>query len=215
MTAEEKVEFNDDSTEYYPPACCEMLHVTNAVYLATTLQIVFVVTLSIFYYSLERNSFINAVEIFRPAVVFVVCVNVIGIICALVGVLLQHELLITAQISLLAGLVVISDLVAFILVAIMAFGSRTYKRTLSSTNHSASLPAYFVDEKRFEAVLGPFWIYLTAIVFHMCAAAIMCIIGIHRRYGRFLKDKFSYSRVHEMARPAVTNGFGGLRNGMI
>uniref|UniRef100_A0A915CTE1 Uncharacterized protein n=1 Tax=Ditylenchus dipsaci TaxID=166011 RepID=A0A915CTE1_9BILA len=196
--------FIDDSIEYYPPACCELLHVTNAVYLATTLQIIFVITLSILYYLLERSSFINAVEIFRPAVVFVICVNVIGIVCALIGVLMQQDLLITAQISLLAGLVVVSDLIAFLLVAIMAFGTRTNKQaTLTSTTGAASPAAYFVDEKRFEAILGPFWIYLTAILFHMCAASIMCIIGIYRRYGKFLKDKFNYTRVHNFEQPRV------------
>jgi hypothetical protein len=74
--------FNEESMEYYPPACCELIHITNAVYLATLLQVVAMVMLTVLYYVLERNSFLSALEIFRPAVGFVVCVNLVGIVCA-------------------------------------------------------------------------------------------------------------------------------------
>lgn len=42
----------------------------------------------------------------------------------MIGVILQKNVLISAQIALLAGLVIISDLIAFVLVATMAFGNK-------------------------------------------------------------------------------------------
>lgn len=96
----------------------------------------------------------------------------------LVGVILERNVLVHCQIVILSGLVVVSDVVAFLLVATMAVGTRS--------RLTAQLPGYLFNEARLEALLGPFWIYLTAILFHMMAAATMCIIGINRRYSKYL-----------------------------
>ncbi|KAH7694115.1 Protein T10E9.8, partial [Aphelenchoides avenae] len=105
----------------------------------------------------------------------------------LVGVILERNVLVHCQIVILSGLVVVSDVVAFLLVATMAVGTRS--------RLTAQLPGYLFNEARLEALLGPFWIYLTAILFHMMAAATMCIIGINRRYSKYLGDKSQYSQL--------------------
>lgn len=45
-------------------------------------QLIFVLVLSMLYLMLENSEFINAVDVFRPGVVFVVCANLAGIVCA-------------------------------------------------------------------------------------------------------------------------------------
>jgi len=179
--------FNQHNANYYPPAFCEMLHAANAVYVATALQMVFLVILTCLYYFFEQNDFILAVEVFRPALVFVGIANLLGICCALIGVFMERELLVCVQSTLLTGLVVISDLIALSLVLTMAIGTRS--------KFTQRLPGYLVDSDRFEAILGPFWIYLCAILFHMLAASITCLIGINRKYMQYLKDKNNYERL--------------------
>ncbi|KAI6174083.1 hypothetical protein M3Y98_01151500 [Aphelenchoides besseyi] len=179
--------FDQDDPNYYPPAFCEMLHASNAVYVATALQLIFLVILSCLYYFFEQNDFILAVEVFRPALIFVGIVNLSGICCALIGVFMEREMFVGVQNSLLTGLVVISDLIALSLVMTMAIGTRS--------KFTQRLPGYLVDADRFEAVLGPFWIYLCAILFHMLAASITCLIGVNRKYTQYLKDKNDYSRL--------------------
>jgi uncharacterized membrane protein len=92
---------------------------------------------------------------------------------------MEKELFLCVQSTLLTGLVVISDLVALALVLTMAIGTRS--------KFTQRLPGYLVDADRFEAILGPFWIYLCAILFHMLAASITCLIGINRKYVQYLK----------------------------
>ncbi|KAI6243642.1 Proton-coupled folate transporter [Aphelenchoides fujianensis] len=122
------------------------------------------VILCFLYYFFEQHDFILAVEVFRPALIFVGIANLSGILCALVGVLMEREVLVSVQSALLTGLVVISDLIALGLVLTMAIGTRS--------KFTQRLPGYLVDAERFESVLGPFWIYLCAILFHMLAASI-------------------------------------------
>lgn len=92
---------------------------------------------------------------------------------------MERELLVYVQSTLLTGLVVISDLIALTLILTMAIGTRS--------KFTQNLPGYLVDANRFEAILGPFWIYLCAILFHMLAASITCLIGINRKYVQYLK----------------------------
>ncbi|KAI6191130.1 hypothetical protein M3Y97_00194600 [Aphelenchoides bicaudatus] len=184
----QKEDFNQYNANYYPAAFCEMLHASNAVYVATALQMVFLVILTCLYYFFEQNEFILAVEVFRPALIFVCIANLAGICCSLIGVFLEKELLVGMQSTLLTGLVVISDMVALSLVLTMAIGTRS--------KFTQQLPGYLVDADRFEAILGPFWIYLCAILFHMLAASITCLIGINRKYILYLKDKNDYKRLH-------------------
>ncbi|KAI6210787.1 hypothetical protein M3Y96_00365200 [Aphelenchoides besseyi] len=180
--------FDQDDPNYYPPAFCEMLHASNAVYVATALQLIFLVILSCLYYFFEQNDFILAVEVFRPALIFVGIVNLSGICCALIGVFMEREMFVGVQNSLLTGLVVISDLIALSLVMTMAIGTRS--------KFTQRLPGYLVDADRFEAVLGPFWIYLCAILFHMLAASITCLIGVNRKYTQYLKVLVEFIRQH-------------------
>ncbi|CAK5044164.1 unnamed protein product [Meloidogyne enterolobii] len=79
------------------------------------IELAFVFSLTLVYLILEQSQFINAVDVFRPGVGFVVIVNLAGIFCALTGVCLQRDLFISVQIMLLLGLVCLSDLFAFIL----------------------------------------------------------------------------------------------------
>lgn len=103
------------------------------------MQLIFVLTLTLLYLLLEQSQFINAVDVFRPGVGLIVCVNLAGIFCAvcafqvpnhnpthsplthqLAGVCLQQNQLISIQITLLLGLVCLSDLLAFVLGMIRA-----------------------------------------------------------------------------------------------
>ncbi|CAD5228322.1 unnamed protein product [Bursaphelenchus okinawaensis] len=176
-----KQPFDEESAEYYPPAFCEFVHASNAVYVAVALQTTFLVTLSILYHYFEENDFIHAVEVFRPALLFIGGANLVGIVFALAGAILEKKSFISFQSLLLTALVFLSDMVALALVTVMAIGSRS--------KFTQSVPSYLVNDKKFEALLGPFWIYLCAILFHMLAASITCIIGINRRYSKYLTDK--------------------------
>uniref|UniRef100_A0A183BVS8 Uncharacterized protein n=1 Tax=Globodera pallida TaxID=36090 RepID=A0A183BVS8_GLOPA len=159
--------FDENSPEYFPSACCEFLHVQSALYLASFIQLVFVLLLSLLYLLLEQSQFINAVDVFRPGVAFVICTNLVGILCALVGVCSHREQYISTQISILIGLVLLSDLFALLIIFAMAFGARV--QLASHLTFQQFLHSFLIDERRWEALLGPFWPYLLAILFHMAA----------------------------------------------
>uniref|UniRef100_A0A914DTH4 Uncharacterized protein n=1 Tax=Acrobeloides nanus TaxID=290746 RepID=A0A914DTH4_9BILA len=188
--------FNDNAPEYYPTACCEILHVSHAVYAASSLQIIFTIVVACLYYTLESRNFLNAIEVFRPAVVFIGLVNLIGIFCALIGVLLEREIFVQIQITFLCGLVVICDAIAFCLVFTMAMGK---KLTLTE-----KLPKYLVNGDEFEKILGPFWLYICAILLHMTAASTMCILGINRRYTMYIQQKVAYSQLQTEQPTTIT-----------
>uniref|UniRef100_A0A7E4UVR9 Conserved plasma membrane protein n=1 Tax=Panagrellus redivivus TaxID=6233 RepID=A0A7E4UVR9_PANRE len=187
VTADAVIEFNHDDAEYYPAACCEALHVKNAVIVSTALQIIFCCLLGFLYIYLDHSGFLRAVDICRTSMILLFICNVIGLICALVGVFLERIALVQLQTVILTSLVVISDLMALGLVLIMAIGKRNYT--------TANLPGVFVDTDRVEYVLGPFWIYLIAIMLHMAAAATMCSIGVYNRYLKYLRSKNDYDKL--------------------
>nr|CAD2123614.1 unnamed protein product [Meloidogyne enterolobii] len=181
--------FDPNAPEFFPSTCCEFLHVKSALYVASFIQLAFVFSLTLVYLILEQSQFINAVDVFRPGVGFVVIVNLAGIFCALTGVCLQRDLFISVQIMLLLGLVCLSDLFAFILVFTMAFGSRI---SLGNSLDAKSLvQSVLVNDQRWEYFLGPFWPYLLAIIFHMTACAMICFVAIYRRYRKFLTRKYA------------------------
>uniref|UniRef100_A0A914GT67 Uncharacterized protein n=1 Tax=Globodera rostochiensis TaxID=31243 RepID=A0A914GT67_GLORO len=181
--------FDENSPEYFPSACCEFLHVQSALYLASFIQLVFVLLLSLLYLLLEQSQFINAVDVFRPGVAFVICTNLVGILCALVGVCSHREQYISTQISILIGLVLLSDLFALLIIFAMAFGARV--QLASHLTFQQFLHSFLIDERRWEALLGPFWPYLLAILFHMAACALICFTTVYRRYGQYLKHKYA------------------------
>uniref|UniRef100_A0A915MCE7 Transmembrane protein 18 n=2 Tax=Meloidogyne TaxID=189290 RepID=A0A915MCE7_MELJA len=170
--------FDPNAPEFFPSTCCEFLHVKSALYVASFIQLAFVFSLTLVYLILEQSQFINAVDVFRPGVGFV-----------LTGVCLQRDLFISVQIMLLLGLVCLSDLFAFILVFTMAFGSRI---SLGNSLDAKSLvQSVLVNDQRWEYFLGPFWPYLLAIIFHMTACAMICFVAIYRRYRKFLTRKYA------------------------
>ncbi|VDD97531.1 unnamed protein product [Enterobius vermicularis] len=87
---------------------------------------------------------------------------------------MEETTVIKYQIIILIFMIVFCDTIALCIVLTMAIGKRSYI--------TAQLPSVLISEKKFEHTFGPFWIYLTAISFHMIAAGMMCIIGISRRY---------------------------------
>lgn len=118
--------------------------------------------------------------------------NVIGLCCAFCGVLREKYKLVKVQTLILSCLVVLADFMSLCLVLIMAIGKRNYA--------TASIPGIFIDTDRIEYVLGPFWIYLVAIMLHMAAAATMCFIGVYNRYLKYLrvsKPIWIYLRIHK------------------
>ncbi|KAL3123945.1 hypothetical protein niasHT_001775 [Heterodera trifolii] len=181
--------FDENAPEYFPSACCEFLHVQSALYLASLIQLVFVLLLSLLYLLLEQSQFINAVDVFRPGVAFVICINLIGILCALAGVCFQREHYISAQISILIGLVLLSDFLALLIIFAMAFGSRV--QFASHFTFQQFVHSFLIDDRRWEAFLGPFWPYLLAILFHMAACAMICFMTIYRRYCQYLRHKYA------------------------
>lgn len=46
---------------------------------------------------------------------------------------------------------------------------------------TSKVPAFFVSTEKFCNLLGPFWIYLLAIMLHMTAAVLMCLMGVNKR----------------------------------
>ncbi|KAK0405108.1 hypothetical protein QR680_017799 [Steinernema hermaphroditum] len=173
------LKFREDSHLYYPTACCECMHASSAVYVCILLQLTFFFFVSVLYFLMESNHYLAAVEVFRPATMCLGLVNLVGIACALFGVVLEKSALIHVQITLLIGLVTLCDLLAFTLILTMAVGQRM--------RLTGAIPTFLFNTEKFEKLLGPFWIYLTAIILHMTAAATMCVIGINRRYSEFLK----------------------------
>ncbi|KAE9547751.1 hypothetical protein FO519_009039 [Halicephalobus sp. NKZ332] len=184
------VEFDPESVEYYPTSCCEVLHVRNAVLASTVLQIFFCFLLGFLYFYLDNSGFLRAVNICRMSMILLFFCNAIGLLCALFGILQEKIFLIHFQTMILTSLVVVADLMALCLVLIMAIGKKNYT--------TASIPGVFIDTDKIEFVLGPFWIYLVAIMLHMTAAATMCLIGVYNRYLKFLKSKKEYTRLSSM-----------------
>jgi len=181
---------DENFVEYYPSTCCELLHVTNATLATVILQTLSLVSLSITYFYLERSKFINTTDLVRPAVIFLITINTIGIVSASAGIYLKKHSLISVQITILTCLVIFADLVAFISVAIMAFGNKFVDNSKGYHNVK-TIQSYFVNEVLFEAILGPFWIYLIAILFHLGACTLVCFIGVHRKYQKFLIVKYA------------------------
>ncbi|TKR58445.1 hypothetical protein L596_029887 [Steinernema carpocapsae] len=191
------LKFKETSPLYYPTACCECMHASSAVYVCILLQLIFFFFVSLLYYLMENNHYLAAIEVFRPATICLGIVNLIGIGSALFGVILEKSALIHVQITLLIGLVTLCDFIAFLLILTMAIGNRMHV--------TGAIPGYFFHGEKFEAMLGPFWIYLVAIIMHMTAAATMCVIGINRRYSEFLKDKSTFQQLCEEGKIKVTN----------
>ncbi|KAF7632300.1 hypothetical protein Mgra_00008309 [Meloidogyne graminicola] len=177
--------FDPNALEFYPSTCCEFLHVKSALYVASFIQLTFVLFLALLYLILEQSQFINAVDVFRPAIGFIILINLSGIVCALIGVCLQRDFFISVQILLLLALICISDLLAFVLVFTMAFGS---KISLGYSFDAKSLvQSFLVNDQRWESFLGPFWPYLLAIILHMTACSMICFVAVYRRYRKFLR----------------------------
>ncbi|KIH42849.1 hypothetical protein ANCDUO_27161 [Ancylostoma duodenale] len=78
---------------------------------------------------------------------------------------------------------VFTDIIAISIVLIMAIGNRN-KLTYS-------LPGHFVDERKFYAVLGPFWMYLGAITLHITVAVNMCFLQVLNSFISFLDEKMT------------------------
>ena len=70
-------------------------------------------------------------------------------------------------------------------VATMAFGARI--KVASQLDARQLVQSLLVNENRWESLLGPFWPYLLAILFHMAACSLVCFMSIYRRYGLFLR----------------------------
>uniref|UniRef100_A0AC35TQN6 Uncharacterized protein n=1 Tax=Rhabditophanes sp. KR3021 TaxID=114890 RepID=A0AC35TQN6_9BILA len=154
--------FDENAEEFYPAQCCETLHASNAVYLSTFMQLFFFIIVGVLYYMLEQKNYVASIAVFRPCLTLFGVLNLLGIFSAVAGVMTEKHILVKIQIVLLTGLITIADACALFLIGIMALGSR------SPT--AAALPSQLIDVNKFEILLGPFWIYICAIILHMCAA---------------------------------------------
>ncbi|KAE9420474.1 hypothetical protein Angca_002066, partial [Angiostrongylus cantonensis] len=48
--------------------------------------------------------------------------------------------------------------------------------------YTHTLPQHFVDEQKFYAILGPFWMYLGAITLHIWVAVNMCFLQVFNSF---------------------------------
>lgn len=79
------------------------------------------------------------------------------------------------------ALMLITDIVAVAIILIMAIGNRL--------EFTYTLPRHFVNEHKFYAILGPFWMYLGAISLHITVAINMCYLKVFNTYLEYLTDK--------------------------
>ncbi|VDK43406.1 unnamed protein product [Anisakis simplex] len=189
--------FDDHSALYYPTACCEILHASTAVYVCTAVQVVFSVILIFLYFLMEKNGFIEASWLITPIVSCLAFLSAVGNICAFCGVILERASILQCQITILMFMIVLCDIIAVSIIFVMAIGSRTAL--------TAKSPELLVSVKKFESLLGPFWIYLLAIMFHMTAAAMVGIMGVNKRFIVYLADKQSFygERKQRLEEPKV------------
>ncbi|EYB92126.1 hypothetical protein Y032_0197g1553 [Ancylostoma ceylanicum] len=101
----------------------------------------------------------------------------------IIGVSTEKKALVNAHITIVTALMVFTDIIAISIVLIMAIGNRN-KLTYS-------LPGHFVDERKFYAVLGPFWMYLGAISLHITVAVNMCFLQVLNSFISFLDEKMT------------------------
>nr|CAD2163651.1 unnamed protein product [Meloidogyne enterolobii] len=182
--------FDPNAPEFFPSTCCEFLHVKSALYVASFIQLAFVFSLTLVYLILEQSQFINAVDVFRPGVGFVVIVNLAGIFCAVVNrCMFATRSFYFCPNYASSRTCLPLRFICLYLVFTMAFGSRI---PLGNSLDAKSLvQSVLVNDQHWEYFLGPFWPYLLAIIFHMTACAMICFVAIYRRYRKFLTKKYA------------------------
>ncbi|KAK6729687.1 hypothetical protein RB195_006624 [Necator americanus] len=178
-----KVEKCSSCPAHYPAACFELFHASTASYIVAAMQMFMLVIMGLTYYALEKHGYFVNVDAFRPVVACIGTLYAGGVICAIVGVSRERKTLVNAHITIVTALMVFTDIIAISVVLIMAIGNR------SKFTHS--LPGHFVDERKFYAVLGPFWMYLGAITLHINVAVNMCFLQVLNTFISFLDDKMT------------------------
>ncbi|VDM52741.1 unnamed protein product [Angiostrongylus costaricensis] len=101
----------------------------------------------------------------------------------MIGVFHERRSLVHAHVTIVTSLMVFIDIIAVAIVIIMAIGNRI--------KYTYTLPQHFVDEQKFYAILGPFWMYLGAITLHIWVAVNMCFLQVLNSFISFLDDKLS------------------------
>lgn len=168
---------------YYPTACFELLHASTGSYVVAALQFLLLILVGVTYYFLERRHYFVNVDAFRPVVACMGTLYAAGTICAVIGVFQERRSLVHAHVTIVTSLMVFTDIIAIVIVIIMAIGNRL--------QYTHKLPQHFVDEHKFYAVLGPFWMYLGAIMLHILVAVNMCFLQVFNSFIGFLDDKLS------------------------
>ncbi|KHJ83372.1 hypothetical protein OESDEN_16931, partial [Oesophagostomum dentatum] len=105
-----------------------------------------------------------------PVIACIATLHAAGAVCAIIGVSSEKKTLVNAHITIVTALMVFTDIIAVSIVLIMAIGNRI--------KFVDDLPSYFVDERKFYAALGPFWMYLGAITLHITVAVNMCFLQV-------------------------------------
>ncbi|VDM72802.1 unnamed protein product [Strongylus vulgaris] len=101
----------------------------------------------------------------------------------ILGVSTERKSLVNAHITIVTALMVFTDIIAVFIVLIMAVGNRN--------KFTSDLPGHFVDEHKFYAALGPFWMYLGAITLHISVAVNMCFLQVLNSFISFLDEKMT------------------------
>ncbi|RCN45512.1 hypothetical protein ANCCAN_08441 [Ancylostoma caninum] len=147
------------------------------------MQLFMLVLMGLTYLVLEKHGYFLNVDAFRPVVACIATLYAGGAIFAIIGVSTEKKALVNAHITIVTALMVFTDIIAISIVLTMAIGNRN-KLTYS-------LPGHFVDERKFYAVLGPFWMYLGAITLHITVAVNMCFLQVLNSFISFLDEKMT------------------------
>ncbi|KJH53262.1 hypothetical protein DICVIV_00573 [Dictyocaulus viviparus] len=126
----------------------------------TTTKLLLLVVIGIGFISLERKLYFVNADALRPVVACMGTVYAVSTICAVIGVFLERKSLVHAHVTVVTSLM-----------------------------FTHTLPRYFVDEQKFYAILGPFWMYMGAFILHIMVAVNMCFLQVFNSFITFLDDK--------------------------
>jgi len=144
---------------------------------------VLLIALTAYYFYLVHNDYFTATWL-TLCIICLFFTQAIGISTTLIAVCFENPRLLSVQLFLYYFYIALADFCALTLILTMAIGKRS--------TFFVSIPERIFNTLRFEAILGPFWIYLVAILLHITAAIYLCFLVVHKGYRRFLLDKLKH-----------------------
>ncbi|GMR53524.1 hypothetical protein PMAYCL1PPCAC_23719 [Pristionchus mayeri] len=161
------------------PTCCELVSPRGAVAVASILQTLLLTAFVGMFFWMKSEEFFHPNSPLSPIVLIISSIYFFCIICSTIGSISQYESSLVISTYLLQTFILFTDLIAISVVFCMAVGNRN--------EWLDSLPPMLVKEERFEKMLGPFWMYLSAISLHITVAANMCFLQSINQYIAVLR----------------------------